>query len=193
MDTGNERLTFGTGFPLSMFYLRFNCSSQRLGPPCTRHEWIASQTRINQSVLAQSSGHRVEVPYCYADASHDKEDSGWDVRRQTLKEEGQERKQTNNSQYQCRQNCSPKGRPRSAYKGCVDCMGRHRRRGLSIGTNQGRHQYKRKREEEESITNSAKYQAPMTLEHDILIIPLATPQLQSQTPTAPKIAQLAHP
>jgi hypothetical protein len=44
---------------------------------------------------------------------------------------------------------------------------------------------------EKKDTYSAKYQAPTTLEHVVLIIPLATAQLQSQMADVPTMAQLA--
>jgi hypothetical protein len=44
-----------------------------------------------------------------------------------------------------------------------------------------------------SETHSAKYHAPMTPAVVTLNKPLPTPQLQSQTPTVPTIAQFAHP
>ena len=43
----------------------------------------------------------------------------------------------------------------------------------------------------EKSTYSAKYQAPTTLEHVVLIIPLATAQLQSHMAKVPTMAQLA--
>jgi hypothetical protein len=42
------------------------------------------------------------------------------------------------------------------------------------------------------LTYSAKYQAPITPEHDTRKMPLATPQLHNQTTTVPPIAQSAH-
>ena len=48
-----------------------------------------------------------------------------------------------------------------------------------------------KAEAKEKSMYSAKYQAPTTLEHAVLIIPLATAQLQSQMANVPTMAQLA--
>lgn len=47
------------------------------------------------------------------------------------------------------------------------------------------------KEAKRNHAHSAKYQAPITPAHVVLNTPRATPQLHSQTPTVPTIAQFA--
>ena len=77
-------------------------------------------------------------------------------------------------------------RTSAAWMVCVDVGG-----GIGAEGLEKNNEWLKKARNERKSTYSAKYQAPTTLEHVVLIIPLATAQLQSQMANVPTIAQLA--